>query len=268
MDLLERLTASRQRKRASFLCALYIGCQIKGVSSYFKRSRLKVYLLPTSKILMRVEFPTSNGLVKKNPSHVCPAIWVFINSRHSQADNQELQCNINHDIKTVKMCVQGYGILHKSYQLDPACDPRPQEEWPCVWGILGYLVSSKWIGNTDWESAFLKGRHPKITGYGVESACLPSSTLKKCNKSKRGGEKLKGNLKFSTEALLYTLTPIFWSGKGETLRLSNNMQQDPNDYCKGGYSVGDIMWSSAQAGAQQHYGWCGLFKGRSLWQRN
>lgn len=33
--------------------------------------------------------PTSNDLIKKNPSQVYPDVWVLVNSRCGQVDNQE-----------------------------------------------------------------------------------------------------------------------------------------------------------------------------------
>ena len=86
-----RKNESKQAKtqQASFFCALYVDCQqnvwsrFKDGSSHFKDNGLKVGL------------PTSNDLIKtkrkkeRNPSEVYPAIWVLVNARCSQIDNQE-----------------------------------------------------------------------------------------------------------------------------------------------------------------------------------
>lgn len=35
------------------------------------------------------DIPTSNNLIKKNPSEVYPATWVLVHLRYSQVDNQK-----------------------------------------------------------------------------------------------------------------------------------------------------------------------------------
>ena len=71
MSLPVRVMAIRQRASSSFFHVLYISCNQK-VWPRFK-----------------VNLPTPNDSIKKNPSQACPVPLVSVNSRCSQVDNKE-----------------------------------------------------------------------------------------------------------------------------------------------------------------------------------
>lgn len=76
------------RKRTFFFHALYLGHQQSMSRLKMDLSTQKIWI---KKFLFHLKcLPTSkDSIKKKNSTQVCPVIWVLVNSRCSQFDNQE-----------------------------------------------------------------------------------------------------------------------------------------------------------------------------------
>jgi hypothetical protein len=75
------IAAFRQRAHPSSMFFIY-AASIRCGPDY-------IWISP-QKSSLEVGLPTSNDLIKgKKPSQVCSVIWILVNSRHSQFDNQE-----------------------------------------------------------------------------------------------------------------------------------------------------------------------------------